>query len=79
MCGALTSLEALSLLFVVQVPHIPPYCEAMDLSAPERRYGAVLLRSSSDEQQQAFVYSSGKPLPSVTCTYMETDRTAACR
>ena len=63
----------------MQVPHIPEYSEATDLSAPKRAYGAVLLRSSQEQQLQAFVRSQAAPLPAVTCSFMETDRSAACR
>ena len=64
---------------ITQVPHIPEYSEASDLSAPQRIYGAVLLRSSQEQQLQAFVCSQAAPLPAVTCSFMETDRSAACR
>ena len=59
--------------------HIPPYCEATDLSAPERRYGSVLLRCGPNGQLEAFLRSGGEALPSLTCSFMETERTAACR
>ena len=64
---------------VMQVPYIPEYSEANDLSAPKRVYGAVLLRSSQEQQLQAFVCSKVAPLPAATCSFMETDRSAACR
>ena len=63
----------------MQVLHIPECSEAHDLSAPKRIYGAVLLRSSQEQQLQAFVCSNAAPLPAVTCSLMETDRSAACR
>ena len=70
---------AAKLRCVLQVPHIPEYSETNDLSAPKRQYGAVLLRSRQEQQLQAFVCSKAAPLPAVTCSLMETDRSAACR
>ena len=64
-----------------EVAALLPLSAATNISAPERRYGALLLRQAGGAPPEAFLPRGAEaaPAPAVHARYVETERAAACR
>jgi len=65
-------------MLLAQVAQRMSYSPATDISAPERRYGVLLLREEG-AVLEAFVAKDHGLIASDHSLYVETDREAACR